>query len=256
MPRSVARKTAQKVAVRTAQKKEGKAHTFSIPDWRDAEAYPKDPLSNIHPEFAEYIESRKNCPFDEDILRRCLWRWEFLRRMEEYREDWLKYKNQSLKEVEKYGLMFGGFPDPSEARPFPLFFDEMFGAVSTHGFISKICIDLARPIKPQIQWIEKKALWAQKNTLPELLKLPKSGINTDALRYNLKPGEKEWPLLLRVLDARESQATYQTIGNHLFDGESYSESASMAKKKHDAAIRIQKILTRPNPFIDALGLPI
>ena len=46
---------------------------WGVPDWRDAEAYP-DPTSD-----------------PPRTLPLVLWQWEFLRRSDEYRQDWLKY---------------------------------------------------------------------------------------------------------------------------------------------------------------------
>lgn len=174
------------------------------PNWKDATAYPAD-------------------------LTQTQWRWEFLRRCEDYQADFEHYRSVMLKEAplphtpphvwqgfyercadmpgcrEKYGVGF--LLDPASDTPPPGFFeiqcpygviheDRATAKARQKAGIFKMAFDLNRPLEPQL----KKA----KQDLQRIQK---------EYAGNLRDKDKraKWPLYLRVLDAKAAQATNRDI---------------------------------------------
>ena len=170
---------------------------WGVPDWRKVNAYP-----------------------EPDELSKKWWRWEFLRRLQEYREDWLAITKRGLRATgcEKYGLMFS-MPDPRELRPTPFEFMSDLGMVVTGDSIVRVPYDVRRPLVPQ---------W---NFHKEGLKRIQGYLGFD---YRL-----HWdklPMYLRAIDAREkSGATFQQIGKVLGGYEVYDAANARGREYYNQA---------------------
>lgn len=176
---------------------DSKPLSWGVPDWCDAAGYPKagDDLSDAE------------------------WRWEFLRRLPEYRKDWqhlaprlrlrrgdrsrlLPASNPVLAVASKYGLLYG-LPDPRQphGKAKPVFVDA-YRFAQTQWSLS-VPFDLRRPLGPQLKDAETYLRHAQ--------------------RLAAHPLEREhrdlWPTYLRLLDAADArqrrEVTWQQAGESL-----------------------------------------
>lgn len=207
------------------QRPKDKSEQAGIPNWHDASAYPTDPLPTADPRFREF---GRFAGVDVEMLTLALWRWEFLRRLTDYREDW--QQRGTATESEKYRLA-DCFPDPAEARPFPLFFEDMLGFVSREFYF-----DLSAPIHPQLRFVER---YLQRG----VAHLKRHGqLKRSKSIFSRQPLQSKWPLLLRALDARAQAATFREIGRILGRQQDYAEAATMGKRIHMRAERLQASL--------------
>lgn len=204
---------------------------WHVPNWRDASKYPTTGADLS----------------DEE------WRWEFLRRLPEYREGWEDLEPRltlpkgdparvlsTSREVCAFGARFGlllGLPNPREnyARAAPVF--ARSPRLAQNPNCINIAFDPSRKINEQLDDARSYLLAIQR-----------------AASY--APPEREhrdgWPLLLRVLDARDEtpyHATFQQIGETLspiagrikrggrvrLKQISDTEAATYAKEWHKAA---------------------
>ncbi len=216
---------------------------WGLPDWRNPDAYP-------------------------DSLSENQWRWEFLRRRKDYREDWLlhfessyrknlqHYENMPLpegvdswnnhfsgcvnmpKSKEKYGVNF--LLDPSLPNPAPGLFTHKNGFVVgyasdsqfeqySHDGVHLVAIDINRPLTEQF----KKA----KELLSRIQNEVKGKVSTE------KKFKDKWSFYLRFLDAdtmrsMESGLTWDKIGEALFT-KSYENKAARACEYFDQARGVQ-----------------
>ena len=183
---------------------------WGIPDWRDASAYPTLGLEG-----------------DQTALPDFFWKWEFLRRDPQYRQDWQTHRRQAHPKVlafsreddqtlerdvdfypeeypeiwpevwrliRVYGL--ARLPHPGLARPNLL----SFRAVPEDEVL--ISIDLAQSLRPQLD-----------NYFRYLKKHQKHGYQK--LKRTREVDRQKWPLLLRILDAREVGCPFYQIGQDL-----------------------------------------
>ena len=201
-------------------------------DWRKAKGYPK---SN-----------------DLDLLH---WRWEFLRRNQEYQQDWFRLSSQEAIDIRtwkksvlheelktvlhKYGLKMV-LPNPADQDPPFLQFLHLaeqvhIGSVNREGrFISiqvpptqgAVLFDLTKPVPPQLTFAKNALQWAQ-----ELLTGRKQG---------RRKHPTNWPRLLRILDARVQRVTYSEIGRELLRSPDYDVGAALAKQLHNEALRLSR----------------
>ena len=197
---------------------------WGVPNWRDADAYPK-------PDELTHLE----------------WRWEFLRRREDYREDWQIWSKLTIERCHKhqklgieqdrrflsidhprfvarnptintgpnFTLKYGvriGLQDPEGRRPMPGLFFKTFGSAlvdAAPGTIKQfakegeipIWFDLKLPIKQQLE---------SAGQLLKDLQTEKFGTAKQRRRHIDK-----WPLYLRVVDARDAGETWESIGTAL-----------------------------------------
>ena len=190
---------------------------WGVPDWRDSETYPKG-----------------------DELSANEWRWEFLRRREDYREDWLLHAESSYRNREiarqvhekgheypvippdslgfgahmpgcedKYGVCFLLNPASPKFRLglFPQTYGSVIGDVARGVLPSleakgrvAIMFDLNKPLGPQIEQAKRTFTWVQ--------------AEFDSVGERRKHSTK-WPFYLRVIDARDSGETWEMIGTTL-----------------------------------------
>jgi hypothetical protein len=197
-------------------------------NWMDGETYP-------HPEG----------------LNDTFWRWEFLRRRADYRQDWEKYfqstyeydvacandpqyptryrkkvvspdhpafKARMPNSLEKYHL--SGLPNPAISKPWMLSFDANYGRIYFGqgpewlggGEEINLCLS---------DWRVAAIFDIKKPLSPQLDK-----VKTDLLEWqehqvgrNLdrRKSRDEWPLYLRVLDGVELGIPFREIGYQIFE---------------------------------------
>ncbi len=224
--------TGEPRACATSKKSEKKVTQGIQPNWRKAKEYPKSK--------------------DLDLLH---WRWEFLRRSQEYQRDWDRLSRQEATDIhtwkpkvlqedlksvlQKYGLKTV-LPNPSHQDPPYLQFQHLaeqvhIGGVRQKGGFSNIQVpptqgavlfDLTKPIPPQLT-LAKTALHGAQ----ELLTGEKQG---------RRKHPSHWPLLLRILDARAQRVTYSEIGQLLLGLVYYNEAAARAKQLHTEALHLSR----------------
>ena len=184
-------------------------------------------------------------------LNDTFWRWEFLRRRADYRQDWEMYyqttyeydvacandpkyptrygkkvvspdhpafKARMPNSLEKYHL--SGLPNPTIAKPWMLSFDANYGRMyfgqgpDWMGGGEEVSLCLS-------EWRVAAVFDLKKPLSPQLDK-----VKTDLLEWqehqvgrNLerRKSRDEWPLYLRVLDAVELGVSFQEIGRQLLD---------------------------------------
>ena len=200
-------------------KKRSKAATWqwNVPDWRDASLYPV-PL----PEGD-----------DSDLGQ---WRWEFLRRDEEYRQDWLRFRalkhpfelalevdpigpgrNEAIYPIEyeeRHGHIYyclwkyklARLLNPAHPRPNCL----EFYPVPSDGVL--VWFDLAMPLATQIRRADN---------------ILKKYAGRSIKRATL-PEKRKWPLFLRVIDAFEEGVSNPDIGYRLLDLDKHRHDRNQA----------------------------
>jgi len=204
------------------------AKTGTESNWADGETYP-------HPES----------------LNDTFWRWEFLRRRADYRQDWGKYyqttyeydvacandpnyptryrkkvfspdhpafKARMPNSLEKYHL--SGLPNPAISKPWMLSFDSNYGRIyfgqgpDWLGGGEEVSLCLS-------EWRVAAVFDLKKLLSPQMDK-----VKTDLLEWqehqvgkNLERRKcrDEWPLYLRLLDAVEMGIPFRAIGSKLLD---------------------------------------
>jgi hypothetical protein len=242
-----------------AEKKSTKAESASsthiqwnVPDWRDASAYPTpDALMRLDEEMFLY----------DDTLTS--WRWEFLRRRQDYRKDFdahagptydyeyarakaaPKQKGKKLVVVppdhpafranieylarasdqdsvdrfraalprfKQYGLPASGLPNPRCLRPTRLRFERRYGAFLEGPIQDRTRLAL-KDDEVMVQYCLSQPLGPQEQVVGTLLR------RMQAHRYGKKVARrarlKEWPIYLRVLDARDAGVPFHVIGREL-----------------------------------------
>ncbi len=186
-----------------------------------------------------------------ESLNDTFWRWEFLRRRSDYREDWEKYYPQSYaydvacsndpnyptrfrkkvfspdhpgfkarmpNSLEKYHL--NGLPNPAIAKPWLLSFDANYGGIYfgqgpdwlAGGEKVTLCLS---------EW-QVAAVFDLKKPLPAQMEKVKADLlewQAHQLGRNLERRKyrDEWPLYLRILDAVELGVSFREIGTTLFE---------------------------------------
>ncbi len=196
------------------------------PNWVDGETYPQP-----------------------ESLNDTFWRWEFLRRRADYRQDWEKYyqstyeydvacandpkyptryrkkvvapdhpafKARMPNSLEKYHL--SGLPNPAIAKPWMLSFDSNYGRIyfgqgpDWLGGGEEISLCLS-------EWSVAAVFDLKKPLAPQLDK-----VKVDLLEWqdhqvgrNLdrRKSRDEWPLYLRILDAVELGVSFREIGRKI-----------------------------------------
>jgi hypothetical protein len=194
------------------------AWNWGVPDWRDAAAY-------------EIARSPRQ------------WRWEFLRRRQDYREDWLKHYEPSSREAL---TIFGNMPLPEGVTSWE---DHYSGIASFPDSAWKYGIV---PLIDPSRTCSEFELWQYfQNEQPYLLrfasrdrfgemedtgraivvfdlnkplseqlrkaerKLRISQVNKFGSVSVRRPHEQRWPVYLRAIDARNAGETLESIGIHV-----------------------------------------
>lgn len=162
----------------------------------------------------------------EGIPASTLWRWEFLRRMPEYRKDYAEYvKHKTPPDpgvlLRRYGL-FGCAPDPCLLCPPKLvFFDP--GRDMRMPFVH-YPIDIRYPVRKTLRDIEKFIRYMRR---------------ISKIRERAWPSVSTFPKLLRTLDALQAGASERVIGGIIFD----SRDLKRTRAKIRQAREVQEMIT-------------
>lgn len=187
---------------------------WGIPNWLDANAYPEDLTYNE-------------------------WRWEFLRRREEYRQDWTANHALSYQRNLKTSCVFPNVPlGIGSWEEFAKGFAEMPGCIEKYGIQY-----LANPARPlprdlftiltpyQIRFASPEIFdklasaglvlmaFDLRDSVDKQIKKAKEYLQTLQTERGTKPSTRKhpekWRRYLRVLDGRAAGATYESIGIEL-----------------------------------------
>lgn len=226
----------------------GSRNDLGAPDWRDENAYP-----------------------GEDELTNDEWRWEFLRRRNDYREDFARpdesYIEESKGRYFERVYFMGNLADPTRSvkamktkkpdtsDPFSNLFQATFDITfldtdlralygdpftgelprgEAQPYHLDLRVDLTHPLPPQFLRLYRLAEDAQAGW-KRSLRLPRRS------KWPLRrPHRGKWPLYLRVLDARDARAKLREIGEVVLSYTDYDEAAKRAAETHKAARRLQE----------------
>lgn len=211
--------------------KRHKKSKWSHPDWRYPESYPKPLPDDDHSDYS-------------------LWRWEFLRRDDTYREDWSQFRQLkhpfelALDEdpsdpgydipmypdeyENRHGHVYyalwkhkmGRLLNPNHANPQHL----KFYPIPSDGVL--VWFDLAMPLREQLQHAK------------HVLEKYRGCQNGLPVRGTL-PDKIKWPLFLRILDAYEDGVTLAEIAASLLGlskQDPYSRQQAISNVKSHIAI--------------------
>ena len=217
--------------------------------WMDAETYPK-----------------------ANSLNDTFWRWEFLRRRSDYRDDWERYfpssyefdlacskdpnyptrynkpvftpdhpafKARMPNSLEKYHL--SGLPNPAIAKPWMLSFDPEYGRIYFgHGpdwLAGGEEISLCLPEwKVAVVFDLKRSLTTQIEKVEADLREWQS--HQAGQKLERRKRRDDWPLYLRVLDAVEAGVSYAEVGRRLLHIEDDEEAAARIVQLHKHASQL------------------
>lgn len=216
----------------------GSRNDLGAPDWRDENAYP-----------------------GEDELTNDEWRWEFLRRRNDYREDFARpdesYIEESKGRYFERVYFMGNLADPTRSvkamktkkpdtsDPFSNLFQATFDITfldtdlralygdpftgelprgEAQPYHLDLRVDLTHPLLPQFRRLYRLAEYAQASWQPHVR----------------RPRPSKWPLYLRVLDARDAGAKFREIGEVVLGYTDYDEAAKRADETLKAARRLQE----------------
>jgi hypothetical protein len=207
-----------------------------------------------------------------DSINDTFWRWEFLRRRWDYREDWNKYfpltyeydlacarnpdyptkynkpvfppdhpafKARMPNSLEKYQL--SGLPNPAIAKPWMLSFDSDYGRIyfgqgcdwMTGGEELSICLP---------EW-KVAAVFDLKRPLPAQIDKVKADLmewqsHQIGRKLERRKCRDEWPLYLRVLDAVELGVPFRNIGRILLNLPDDEEAEARVMQIHKQACQL------------------
>lgn len=223
-------------------------NVLGVPDWRDENSYPgRNELTNEE------------------------WRWEFLRRRNDYRKDFARRDESYIEEskgryferlyfvdrpvdpTRSVNAMKTKKPDTSDtfSNLFPPAFDITFldtdlQALYGDPFTGEpprgkaqpyhldLRVDLRHPLPPQFRQLRPLAEDAQAGW-KRSLRLPRRS------KWPLRrPHRDKWPLYLRVLDARDAGAKLREIGEVVLGLDDYDAAAKRADETLKAARRLQE----------------
>lgn len=180
---------------------------WGVPDWRDADAYPKK------------LDPR-------------LWRWEFARRRPDYRATW----EQASRRATVPGTRFPH--EPAEAAQYGLL-HLINPRFSAHDLQDRDLVDfyfLPAAINPKhpiitIPFDLYAPAGAQINHAARILRGLQDKARAAGKRIEgERPQREKWPLYLRVLDAREhAEVAFRTIAVELLDCRAPDSSMTPAK---------------------------
>lgn len=216
----------------------------TVPQWKDEETYP-----------------------GPDSLNDTFWRWEFLRRRSDYRQDWEKYYAQTYdfdvacandphyptryrkkvfspdhpafkarmpNSLEKYHL--SGLPNPTIAKPWMLSFDSNYGRIyfgqgpDWLGGGEEVTLRLSEWRVAAVFDLKKPMLAQIDKVKSDLMEWQEHQVGRNLERRKCRD---EWPMYLRVLDAVDADVSFREIGHTLLkiqDGEAGEARASQLYK--------------------------
>ena len=223
----------------------GSRNVLGVPDWRDENSYPiVNELTN-----------------GENELTNDEWRWEFLRRRNDYREDFARPDESYIEESKgRYfeRVYFVNYPanptrsvkamktkKPDTIDPFSNLFQGNFDITFLDTDLKALCghpfdgelprgeaqpyhinlrVDLTHPLPPQFLRLYRFAKSIKPSWQPSLRRSRRS----------------KWPLYLRVLDARDARAKLREIGEVVLGSADYDAAAKRAAETLKAAHRLQE----------------
>jgi Proteobacterial transcriptional regulator-like domain len=231
---------------------DGNGQRWGVPDWTSADCYPSP----------EKTSDR-------------VWRWEFLRRRDDYRRAWMDCSAKGIKTTEETvhavgddcdaaRLRFGVsvIHDPCRAMSDDLLlrasvFWPIFGVVIAHqseshfqagAFLAERHPSLvdrgAKKLRDRAKADEDAGLVDYRFDLkrplePQLKKAKRhlQGVQEEFYgnRNTSRPSRERWPLYLRVLDARDAGASWSRITNEL----GFPPNSNKARRTHELALRVQ-----------------
>ena len=200
---------------------------WNIPDWRDADSYPTP-----------------------QGLNDTLWRWEFLRRRSDYRQDWERYGQETYQchvadskdpqcptrfgkkvlppdhpkflakmsnALEKYHLH--GLPNPAIREPWMLSFDSNYGRI--YFGQGPDWVSGGEQVTLQLpEWKVATVFDLKKPLRPQLKKIEKDLLEWQTYQMGKKLERRkvrdQWPLYLRILDAVDVGTPYKDVGEWVF----------------------------------------
>ena len=207
---------------------------YWLPDWRNPSQYPTN-------------------------LTTKAWCWQFLRRNENYQNDWDHYYPQSFKKYmdifkskplprglkswedhvsrfaempdcrEKYGVSYLLNPAENEV-PIDLFVHSTYGFAVNYAseqrfeeyeknHIKLVAFDLAKSVKPQLDMAKKYLSVTQTELIGEL--------------KEHRDHKRKWSLYLRVLDARVSGETFESIGIYILSEKTNGRDPDVSVEAYD-----------------------
>jgi hypothetical protein len=224
-------------------KPKARAHNeWNVPDWRDENLYPT-PLAEKD---------------DSDLLQ---WRWEFLRRDEEYRQDWLRIR---AKDPEGKLAILDDAPAYSTISDIPLFVKEQYN--NPYYFQKKYKLKkLLNPAQSKPRHLPfypypsetirigfdgnqpiRNELRRAKRILEKHQKSIKGAISRATI-----PEKKKWPLLLRAIDAQDQGLSLSDIGYQILglrrERHDPNQAKAYAASRLEIGRRFWKKLRIPSP---------
>lgn len=204
---------------------------WGLPDWRDADEYP--------------------ITLSDD-----LWRWEFLRRREDYRNDWERsypataewYRSHTPEDAFR-GINYLGhvlhdnfFNGPES----PNFCAQMEGSLPKYGLIGMPNPTIPTPKNLRFNTSHQVSIEFDLSlSIDDLMKCAETAFKALKSRYGKSDHRKrrnKWATYLRVLDARAEHASYVKIGEVLKPDLIYSEASSRVYAMWEAAIALQQTI--------------
>ena len=204
-----------------------------LPDWRDAHAYPA-------------------------VLSDHVWRWEFLRRKDEYRRDWRRCYPATVKwyQSHKFAEFFTGRA-PGDGRAFadnwgcdsthPRFLVHMKGSVSKYGLRGLPNPAIARPDNLPFEGrFDVPIVFDISEPIEELEQQASRAFKSLKKLYGASNARKQrrlWSKYLRALDADADGASYAEICAALDPRSKRPRARGQEIMK--AAYELQELITRP-----------
>ena len=221
------------------------AKRWNVPDWRKPDDYPT-PLPESD---------------DSDVLQ---WKWEFLRRDEEYRQDWLRFRALD----HPFQLAFNDdpiddcFDIPKYPKDFPDRHRDVWYVLEKYKLarllnpsISHSCNLRFYPIPDEgvLIWFDLQGnLKDEMRNARELLEIHQRA-RRNKLRRNRLPDKRQWPEYLRVLDAYSVGASYAKIGYEVLGVNEKVHGPEVSGSNAESKLRTASTLWQKIPI--KLSLP-
>lgn len=221
----------------------------AVPNWKDEETYPRP-----------------------DSLNDTFWRWEFLRRRSDYRQDWEKHYTQTYEfdvgcandphyptryrkkvfspdhpafkarmpnSLEKYHL--SGLPNPAIAKPWMLSFDSNYGRIyfgqgpDWLGGGEEVSLCLSEWRVAAVFDLKKPIPAQIEKVRGDLMEWQEHQVGRNLERRKCRD---EWPIYLRVLDAVDLGVPFRDIGQTLFKNQDAEAGEARASQLYKQACQI------------------
>jgi hypothetical protein len=224
-----------------AKRSKTSVHDWNIPDWKKPELYP--------------------VPLHKDDSDNAMWRWEFLRRDETYRQDWLRFR--ALKHPFELALE----DDPSDiGYDVPMYPDE-YEERHGHIFYALWKHKIGRLLNPAHRYpihlkfypipTDGVLVWFDLTmSVPEQLQHAENFLNKyqeQARGVRVRgtlPDKNKWPKFLRALDAHAEGASLAEVGKYLWD-----MPTDDADKRNQAITNANSRLQKARTFWRKIPIP-